>query len=347
MESEDDEHVICTICEKAFHLKCIAAISPLPADWACPACVSGRPKGGNSDSTPLRYSNSNVTTTRPHKRAAINSPPESAPCSAMSHDLVRDVVQEVVQVAIKKEMEDFFLKMGDQMRNIIAMQLSPIKKEIQDLQTSMSFINEQYEDVMKFHKNSTEIINNLQKENSVLHDNVRDLNYRLSQMEQQSRASNIEIQCVPENKNENITNIVKKISGVIESNIKEENIVSCTRIAKYNRSSARPRSIIVQFDSVQIRDQFLNSTSKFNKANPDNKLNTSQLGLSGVKDKSPIFIVEHLSPANKALHAAARLQAKEKNFKYVWVRNGRVYMRKNDTSEHVFIKDMDTLNKLV
>lgn len=53
-----------------------------------------------------------------------------------------------------------------------------------------------------------------------------------------------------------------------------------------------------------------------------------------------------LSPTNKSLHAATRLKAKEKGYKHVWIRGGRIYIRKTDDSEYRIIRDMDSLNKI-
>lgn len=58
-------------------------------------------------------------------------------------------------------------------------------------------------------------------------------------------------------------------------------------------------------------------------------------------------MTEHLSPANKALHAAARTRAKEAGYKYVRIRNGRVYMRKSDDSDYILVKDTEMLKKIV
>lgn len=112
-----------------------------------------------------------------------------------------------------------------------------------------------------------------------------------------------------------------------------------------NRENKRPRSIVVQFNSVKIRDEYLAASLSFNKNKPiKDKLNSSHIGLEG--EKTAIFISEHLSPTNKALHAATRAAAKEKGYKYVWVKNGRVFARKSDDSDYIFIRNTDSLSKL-
>ncbi|KAJ8726142.1 hypothetical protein PYW07_000840 [Mythimna separata] len=227
----------------------------------------------------------------------------------------------------------------------ISKELAPIKREIADIVESMSFMNKKFEDMMKAHELSREIITKLELENTDLKVTVEELNDRLANLEQQSRSNNIELQCVPENKKENVYNIVTQLARVVNCEIGERDILHCTRIAKVNPSSNRPRSIIVQLASPRMRDHILAATIKYNQANPQEKLNCSHLGYAG--PKSPVFVAEHLSPANKALHAATRIKAREKNYKYVWVRNGRIFVRKTDGADYIQIRNKSSLSKIV
>lgn len=149
---------------------------------------------------------------------------------------------------------------------------------------------------------------------------------------------------MPENKNEDIIKIVSNIGNTIGCEIKPEQIMSCNRIAKMNPKGSRPRSIVVQFNSPRLRDTFLAGCIMFNRSNPNEKLNSTHAGFS--REKSPVYVTEHLSAANKALHAAARRTAKEKGYKHVWTRKGNVYMRETDTSDYKLIRDFACLEKL-
>lgn len=93
-----------------------------------------------------------------------------------------------------------------------------------------------------------------------------------------------------------------------------------------------------------VRDTVLTAVKQFNKAHPKDKLNSSHLGLAG--EKKPVFVSEHLTPANKQLHAAARKTAKDKNIEFVWVQNGRVFMRKDKDAIKILVKDLDVLKSL-
>lgn len=88
----------------------------------------------------------------------------------------------------------------------------------------------------------------------------------------------------------------------------------------------------------------ITSYRKYNKEHKDDPLDTEMLGIPG--NKCPIFIVEHLSPELKELHAAARQTAKKLSYKYVWTSYGRIFMRKDHESPKIHIKINSDLEKL-
>lgn len=112
-------------------------------------------------------------------------------------------------------------------------------------------------------------------------------------------------------------------------------------MASVNKGSKKPRVIL---RSVRCRDEFYSAVARFNKSNPGNKLNSSMLGIGGIS--SSVYVAKHLSRANKMLHAAARAKAKDLSYKFVWVRNGRVFMRKNETSHFIHVKNNEVLERL-
>lgn len=116
----------------------------------------------------------------------------------------------------------------------------------------------------------------------------------------------------------------------------EGEVVNCIRVAKQNKDSKVPRTIIAKFRNIKSRDAFYSAVYRYNKTNPNDKLNTALLGIAG--DKRPVHVSKHLSPSNKILHMAARKKAREQNYQFVWVRNGRIYARKNPESSYLLIK---------
>ncbi|KAL4710479.1 hypothetical protein ACJJTC_008881 [Scirpophaga incertulas] len=123
-------------------------------------------------------------------------------------------------------------------------------------------------------------------------------------------------------------------------------IQHCSRVAKIDPKNTRPRNILVKFSNQKRRDDFIKSVIEFNKKKKsEDRLNTSHLGMAG--DKTAIFVSEHLSLENKQLHASARIRAKQLGYKYVWVRNGKIFIRKSEETSHICVRNLDTLKKML
>ncbi|CAG4965623.1 unnamed protein product [Colias eurytheme] len=347
-EEYDKDFIKCSSCKKVFHFKCICPSDPIEdyrnqgSYWKCPLC---RPKKSKDDSTPVRdktgkaHITANITK-RSNKRPALYSPPQQS-MTSISHDDLREVVREV----LKAENSEMLQQLKSSLSSAFNAEVKSLKAEVQDIKDSITFMNAQYEAFQKIKEAEKDSVSNLILENSKLQKTVLNLNERIEQLEHQTRACNLELQCIPESRSENVFDIVSRIGDAIGCKIQDEKISRCTRTAKQDRSNPRPRSIIAQFSTAKVRDSFLAAAINFNRnKNIEDKLNTSHIGLGN--DRKPIYIAEHLSPQTKIIHAASRIKAKEIGYKYVWVRNGKVLMRKNDGADLKIIKNLAYLDKL-
>ncbi|XP_023949754.2 uncharacterized protein LOC112054281 [Bicyclus anynana] len=262
--------------------------------------------------------------------------------SGASYDLTLNDVRQVVREELKALLDVFKTNLLSQFGS----KLQEITNNVTQITDSISFMEQQHEELKKEIQLKIKNINSLENENKILQTNINDLNTRLSQLEQHSRANNVEIQCLPEHRNENLLSVVNQIAVTTKYNLKETDIHLCTRTSKIQKDSRRPRSVVVKFSCPRVRDEFLASLINFNKkaVKVGDKLNTSHVGLGG--EPKPIYVAEHLSPNQRALHAAARIKAKELNYRFVWIKRGCIYMRKSDSTEYKFIRNMDTLANL-
>lgn len=319
--------------------------------WTCHECRSRVPKVGNLN-TPVRnvkedyvdVSGSeiqdselgNVTLRR--KQGDCNQKPRinknSTSPTQNTQDLLVAAVSEQVHNVIKKELPGLI-------SNIIKTELSSVRQDLQDFRKSIDFISISFDEMKTVVDQLAKDNITLTKENSTLKSTVSELSERLNNLEQHLREDNLEMQGVPEHRAENLCNLVEQCSRIVGYSFKEEDIVKCTRVAKQNKESKLPRAIIIKFRNVRKRDEFYSAVYRYNKTNPNNKLNTSVLGISG--DQKPVYISEHLSPANKMLHAEARKKAKELGYKFVWIKNGRIYVRKQVDSQYIVIKNKESL----
>ncbi|XP_072939720.1 uncharacterized protein [Epargyreus clarus] len=339
------EQLKCNTCFLRYHFECINTSKrkfkeisqDFKSSWVCPTCRSKEPKGDNSN-TPVRYTGTtsevSPTTHVTLRRANPSTTTQSA------RDFSLDDVKELIQEA----MDDLLDKMERRMTKVVETKAKEIFSEINDIKDSISYLNAQHEDIQKQLQLRCDQVEKLTEENGILKSTIKDLGNRLNIMEQHSRLCNLEVQCIPEHKNENLLNVMVQIAKVTGHNLQEGDVHKCTRIAKINPENKRPRSVVVKFSNPRVRDTFMANVIQYNKKHRDNKLNTSHIGIAG--EKKPIYVVDHLIPETKRLHALARDKAKQLQYKFVWVKNGRIFMRKTESSEHIMIRDFSQLESL-
>jgi predicted nucleic acid-binding Zn-ribbon protein len=152
--------------------------------------------------------------------------------------------------AMKSELSQ---ELHQTLRQMVRSELQSIRNEISTLESSLQFLNEKYETTKSSIATYPDTVSALQIENAYLNSTLQDAQTRLHVMEQHSRSNNIEIQCVPERKQENLISTVIQLSKVVACELKESDIHHCTRVAKANRGDGRPRSIIVKLATPRLR----------------------------------------------------------------------------------------------
>ncbi|KAL4711648.1 hypothetical protein ACJJTC_011356 [Scirpophaga incertulas] len=223
----------------------------------------------------------------------------------------------------------------------VTTELKNIREQIYSFQDSMAFFNKQFEEIRTALSEKDSLITDLKAENERLKSATSDLTQRLNIVEVHLRESNIEINGIPEHRSENLVDTIIQLGKIVDTPLVRQDIVKVTRVAKLSNNNSRPRAVIAKLCNPRMRDAVLASVTKFNKANAQDKLSSSHLGIGG--SKVPIFVAEHLTPGNKMLHAATRRKAKEFSYKFVWIRNGRIYARKDEYSQALLIKSSDSL----
>lgn len=346
-ETADGDHLQCAKCGGIYHYLCLNIRPEDTADlhpgafleWICPMCMSKQPKGNNSElaarpSTPTsmaEISFNNVTRRKALLKLDTNT-------DNIENDYVcRSELREILREEIANALKSFTTKMTDGI-NAINGQLSSFK-------CSMDFMSERFDKISDEFKIQQQKMVALKKENDALRCEITTLNSKMNQLDQLSRASSLEIQCVPERKAENVVKIVKQLGNAVNYAVNDHDILYCSRVAKLDPTSLRPRTIVVKFSSPRIRDSVLSAVGRHNKENKGSKLNTHDFGFS-TEEKKPVFVLENLSAENKQLHAAARKRGKELKYKFTWIRAGRIYMRKSETSDAIYIRNLETLEKL-
>lgn len=363
----------CVACKGSYHYLCLnfsasfykTNAKELRRTWRCDACTNVTRRTRNDDTpigSPYRLPGATAVA------AAVSSAPPAAPLqinmscdeslinnSALSLESVneRDNINTEATITMQQFSRLIDTKL-DSIRATLTLEIQEkIKTEMKyvtetltrDFTETTDFLSSEQSDIKCELKLARETVAKLEAANQKLQSDIENIELRLQQTEKLSRSCNLEIQCIPERRNENLANLVKKLCGIINVPITDREIRSCRRVAKLNPSSNRPRNVLVTLPSERYRDEIISGVRRYNKSNPKDLLSSTHIGVTG--ERSFLYVGEHLSKMCKDLHAATRKLAKDKGFKYVWIKYGRVYVRKDETSPAIHVKNMAVLEKSI
>lgn len=180
------------------------------------------------------------------------------------------------------------------------------------------------------------VLDKLQNENVQLKNQLREQSSRITTLEQSYFKKQVDIQGVPDNIDMSPLDIVKAIADKINFKFDENDINFCNRASWAVKN--KPKDILLGFKSNDMKDKFLSFKKK------NNGVATDIFGASS--SCSPIYINESLCTKNKKLLYNTKFFAKKANYKFVWVRDGKIHIRKDERSRFINVKDIETLHEL-
>lgn len=199
---------------------------------------------------------------------------------------------------------------------------------IQNLTTNINALKKKTDDLEVSNK---DLIN----ENSEMKTEIGSLKQEITDLKQYSRNTNIEISNLPESENENLPEIVSKIENYLDLKFSDK-ISAIHRVPTFQKDRTRP--IIVQFISKIYRNEILRKAKEKNL--------TSAIINPRLQDV-PIYFNEHLAPENKRLFFQSRKFKAENNFKYCWSREGKIFLRQNESSRVFRIQKIEDLENVL
>lgn len=213
-----------------------------------------------------------------------------------------------------------------------------IKDSNAEIVKSMHFMNANYEDMNKK-------MQDFEREKKNLHDCILGLEKKIQDFQFMSRNSSVEIRNIPAKDNESITdltNVVTLISTSLNVGISPNDLRDVYRLPGKKGIN---RSIVAQFSTVNKKSTFLKSIVNYNKQrNTAEKLNTEIIGIPG--NRQPVYVAEYLPPSLRRIFYLARNYAKENSYKFCWVSNGNIFIRKEAGDRQILIKSEQCLLKV-
>lgn len=215
-----------------------------------------------------------------------------------------------------------------------------LRKEHREIKTSLDFMNNAFEDMAnqlkKIETENAELKaanSSLTDECALLRNKVTENELRITQLEQYSRNRNIEIKGVPMTQNENLKSVLAAIGNSVNEPVSESDIEACHRVP--TRDASR-QNIVVQFHSRSKRNALLEKTRQ-------KRLTTADIGH---QERHPIFINEHLCPALKVLLGKTICKKNDKNWRFCWTKEGKIFARKNESSRVLRVTKLSDLDKI-
>lgn len=260
---------------------------------------------------------------------------ESSPNNQESSSNVSLELIMTTLTAMKTQQDVTFAKIFSEMSDVKE-KVHQIQKTNLEIEKSMEYMYKHYEDL------KLQILD-LEKTRDENAETINKLERQLQDVKLSSRPSTVEIRNVPNKENETVEemiNIVSQIGKTIDFE------VPASEIRDIYRLPAKPgtnKTIVAEFSTVHTKTKYLSAARNFNKSRKlEDKLNTQIVGIC--VDKKPIYLDEHLPGSMKKLFLQSRDFAKKNCFKFCWISNGKILLRKGPECKETYtVKTEDCL----
>lgn len=210
-----------------------------------------------------------------------------------------------------------------------------IREEIAELKSSCQFASDKLEEFTERLTGAEGRIEELERKFTMIETNQANIKTQLASNDQRSRLNNIEIKGIPLKKDENLFEIMDKLSVKAGYAVPRTQINYISRIPS---SNSKNKPIIVGFINRYVKEDFIAAARALK------TLKAEDLGYRDTPQR--VYVNDHLNADSKLLLNRARELAKKNNFNFVWVKFGKIHARKNDTSRTIIINSEKDLNKI-
>lgn len=244
------------------------------------------------------------------------------------------------------------MEMLTKMITPIAARLDSVEKKLTDIkdqntkiQTSNNEIGSSLDCLFHQIKEVEKKMDRLERERQITQTQITQLEEKNDSLERIIRKTSVEIRGVPKRAKEvkqDLLDMVNSLMRTTELEFAPGDIKDVFRLP--TKDTATTSTVVLEFTNIFIKDKFLKSTKKYNSYHKPSQLSSTHLGLTGTQ--TPLFISEHLTSKAKRLLFLARNFAQTENYRFCWVSNGRIFLRKKEGERHILVKNESTLQQL-
>lgn len=328
----DEKFLLCSVCKNVYHLgqacagvneASYASMGSAKRDkWRCKTCRTQESRSG------------------PHSGACSSQNSSDESQSAVSAQLQSFGLKLDSLLAMKRSV-DTLLSLPAKVDELLTLKptVERLEAHIQELDSKVDGLSANYNSVLESAAENGNKICTLERQHAELQETVsgqaetiQSLREEINNGEQYSRRANLEIHGLPPASDEDLRKAVNDLA--VQLGISD---FATSDILAVHRLPAKPGFtpiVLIKFKSTETKDRWLGARGK---------LRT----LVAAAVVPQLYINENLTKLNRQLFWLAKEKAKENQYKFAWVKRGKVFVKKDESSSLLRVDRVADLDKIV
>lgn len=202
---------------------------------------------------------------------------------------------------------------------------------IHNMESSLAMLSSKYDDIIRSLEGQKEEVKDLKKKTNDFEARVAAQSSRISylesevdRLEQYSRKYNIEIHGIKVTDGEDLRSVLGSLATKLKLPVPSSEEVEAVHRIKCRPNAVPP--ILVRFTKFETREKWLEQRTCLK--------------------KEKIYVNENLTARTKTLFWLTKNKATENQYRFVWVRNGRIYVKKQEGAALIRIRCEADLSKI-
>jgi len=231
----------------------------------------------------------------------------------------------------------------------LSAKFSALGSRFKETEDAISFYSEKYDEFLKQTTEQNKLIAEMKRSLDNMHEKLREkdatinqLTARVNQLEQSNLSSNIEIHGIPQGERENLREVLQSLAEKVGAPPVSETVVDAFRMPGRPPRAANdtPRApvIVVKLKVASAKMSWLAGRRRLQRPQQQGDDVTGAPSSAaaaaathpGRRGPPPVRIYEQLTPYHKRLLFLTRAAASDQGFKFVWVREGKIFARKSE-----------------
>lgn len=213
-----------------------------------------------------------------------------------------------------------------------------------ETQNNLEFYSNSYDDLNQFKAEATAELHSLKSRLNSMADQVERIAEAIEEAQRYSYQYNVKITGIPDTNQEETApettamclNLFQKL-GV---EVSKHDIDIAHRVS-LRSARAGPRPIICKFVRRVVKEKVMKE-----RKNISRKVSATDIGLQADNSLDDARIFDHLTPNVQKLLIEAKKCQVQNHYKFCWVKNFKVYLRKFEASRPILVKSIDDLENI-